>query len=39
MPDCCVLYAAQQHNAAIATFDAALAAQAVELGLATVANL
>ncbi|KAA1249834.1 type II toxin-antitoxin system VapC family toxin [Mycobacterium simiae] len=34
MPDCCVLYAAQHHNAAIATFDAPLAARAAELGLA-----
>ncbi|MGO9225480.1 type II toxin-antitoxin system VapC family toxin [Mycobacterium sp.] len=37
MPDCCVLYSAQQHNAAIATFDDKLAARATELGL-TVAT-
>jgi predicted nucleic acid-binding protein len=37
MPDCCVLYSAEQHNAAIATFDDKLAARAAELGL-TVAT-
>ncbi len=37
MPDCCVLYSAQQHNAAIATFDGKLSARATELGL-TVAT-
>jgi len=37
MPDCCVLYTAQQHSAAIATFDDRLAARASELGL-TVAT-
>ena len=36
MPDCCVLYTAQEHDAVIATFDATLAARAAELGLATV---
>ncbi len=34
MPDCCVLYTAEQHGAAIATFDASLAARAADLGLA-----
>ena len=33
MPDCCVLYSAQQHSAAIATFDDQLAARAADLGL------
>jgi rRNA-processing protein FCF1 len=33
MPDCCVLYSAEQYNAAIATFDDKLAARAAELGL------
>jgi predicted nucleic acid-binding protein len=33
MPDCCVLYTAEQHNAAIATFDDKLAARAAEIGL------
>jgi predicted nucleic acid-binding protein len=37
MPDCCVLYSAEQHDAAIATFDDKLAARAAELGL-TVAT-
>ncbi|WP_343601386.1 type II toxin-antitoxin system VapC family toxin [Mycobacterium sp.] len=37
MPDCCVLYSAQQHNAAIATFDDNLATRAADLGL-TVAT-
>ena len=37
MPDCCVLYSAEQHNAAIATFDDKLAARAADLGL-TVAT-
>ncbi len=37
MPDCCVLYSAEQHNAAIATFDDKLAARAAHLGL-TVAT-
>lgn len=34
MPDCCVLYSAEQHNAAIATFDDTLAARAAELRIA-----
>ena len=34
MPDCCVLYTAEQHSAAIATFDDRLAARASDLGLA-----
>jgi predicted nucleic acid-binding protein len=33
MPDCCVLYTAEQHGAAIATFDDTLAARARDLGL------
>ncbi|HYO01841.1 MAG TPA: PIN domain-containing protein [Mycobacterium sp.] len=33
MPDCCVLYTAEHHDAAVATFDEKLAARAVELGL------
>jgi predicted nucleic acid-binding protein len=37
MPDCCVLYSAEQHRAAIATLDDKLAAQAAGLGL-TVAT-
>jgi predicted nucleic acid-binding protein len=37
MPDCCVLYSAEQHNAAAATFDDKLAARAADLGL-TVAT-
>jgi predicted nucleic acid-binding protein len=37
MPDCCVLYSAEQHSAAIATFDDKLAARAADLGL-TVAT-
>lgn len=38
MPDCCVLYSAQQHNAVIATFDDKLAARATELGLTVAAG-
>ena len=34
LPDCCVLYAAEQHGAAVATFDVVLAAAAQRLGLA-----
>jgi len=34
MPDCCVLYAAEQQGAALATFDATLAARASALGVA-----
>jgi predicted nucleic acid-binding protein len=37
MPDCCVLYTAEQHSAAIATFDDKLAARAADLGL-TIAS-
>lgn len=33
MPDCCVLYSAEQHSAAIATFDDTLATRASDLGL------
>ena len=33
MPDCCVLYTAEMHAAAVATFDEALTARAVDLGL------
>ena len=37
LPDCCVLYTAVRHNAAIATFDDALVKRATNLGL-TVAD-
>jgi predicted nucleic acid-binding protein len=37
MPDCCVLYCAEQHSATIATLDIQLAARAADLGL-TVAT-
>lgn len=37
MPDCCVLYAAERHDAIIATFDDQLADRATALGL-TVAD-
>ncbi len=37
MPDCCVLYTAEQHGAAVGTFDDKLAARAADLGL-TIAN-
>ena len=37
MPDCCVLYTAARHDAAIATFDDTLAKRANEIGL-TVAT-
>lgn len=33
MPDCCILYTAEHHGAAIATFDEKLADRAIELGL------
>ncbi|BDX32197.1 hypothetical protein TUM20985_27440 [Mycobacterium antarcticum] len=33
MPDCCVLYTAEHHDAAVATFDLKLAASALDLGL------
>ncbi|OBF48769.1 type II toxin-antitoxin system VapC family toxin [Mycolicibacterium monacense] len=33
MPDCCVLYTAEHHAAALATFDAKLAARAAKLGV------
>lgn len=36
MPDCCVLYTAEHHNAAIATFDDKLAARARDIGIAAV---
>jgi predicted nucleic acid-binding protein len=38
MPDCCVLYSAEQHNATIATFDDKLATRAADLGLTVVSN-
>ena len=38
MPDCCVLYSAEQHGADIATFDERLAARAADLGITVVAN-
>ena len=37
LPDCCVLYTAERHNAALATFDDALANRAKDVGL-TVAT-
>jgi predicted nucleic acid-binding protein len=36
MPDCCVLYTAEHHGAAIATFDDKLAARAGAIGIAVV---
>jgi len=36
MPDCCVLYTAEHHRAAIATFDNKLAARAGEIGIPVV---
>ena len=33
MPDCCVLFSAEWHDAAVATFDERLAVRAVEIGL------
>ncbi|WP_326545315.1 PIN domain-containing protein [Mycolicibacterium sp. ND9-15] len=33
MPDCCVLYTAEHHGAAVATFDERLASRAADLGL------
>lgn len=33
MPDCCVLFTAERHDAAVATFDEKLAARAIEIGL------
>lgn len=38
MPDCCVLYTAEHHGAAIATFDDKLAARAGEVGIAVVTD-
>ena len=37
MPDCCVLYSAVRHDAAIATFDDTLAKRANEIGLTVAA--
>lgn len=36
MPDCCVLYTAERHGAAIATFDDTLAARAGDIGISVV---
>ena len=36
MPDCCVLYTAEHHGAAIATFDDKLAIRAGDIGIAVV---
>lgn len=36
MPDCCILYTAEHHCAAIATFDDKLAARAANIGIAVV---
>jgi predicted nucleic acid-binding protein len=38
MPDCCVLYTAEQHSAGIATLDDGLAARASDLGLSIATN-
>jgi predicted nucleic acid-binding protein len=38
LPDCCVLLAAQEHAAAVASFDSGLVAAARKLGLRTVDN-
>ena len=38
LPDCCVLFAAEQHSAAIATFDDTLAVRARDLGLTVATN-
>jgi predicted nucleic acid-binding protein len=38
MPDCCVLYTAEHHGAAIATFDDKLAARAGDIGVAVVSG-
>ncbi len=38
MPDCCVLFTAEEASASIATFDTALTHAAVGLGLATVVS-
>ena len=38
LPDCCVLYTAERHNAALATFDEILANRAKHVGL-TVATM
>lgn len=39
MPDCCVLYTAEHHEAAIATFDERLGARANDLGIPSARNL
>jgi predicted nucleic acid-binding protein len=36
LPDCCVIHAAGQHHAAVATFDPVLADQARRLNLSTI---
>ena len=36
LPDCCVIHAAEQHHAAVATFDSVLADQARRLNLLTI---
>jgi predicted nucleic acid-binding protein len=36
LPDCCVIHAAEQHHAAVATFDSALADQARRLNISTI---
>jgi predicted nucleic acid-binding protein len=38
MPDCCVLFTAEHHGAAIATFDEKLAARAGDMGVAVVGS-
>jgi len=38
LPDCCVLYTAERHSAALATFDDALATCAANIGLTVAAT-
>jgi predicted nucleic acid-binding protein len=38
MPDCCVLFTAEHHGAAIATFDDKLAARADDIGVSVVSG-
>lgn len=39
LPDCCVLYTAERHNAAVATFDETLAKRAADIGLTVALRL
>jgi predicted nucleic acid-binding protein len=38
LPDCCVLYTAERHSAALATFDDTLANRAATIGLTVAAT-